>query len=61
MNDASVWLSLKFAVAVAVDDGATVGGATLECKVAIGGILAGFVVGWLAMAARCVFEPLGRR
>ncbi len=49
MNDASGLVSLKFAVAVAMDDDLhTVGGATVEfMKVAIGGILAGFVVSWL--------------
>lgn len=49
MNDASGLVSLKFAVAVAMGTMVfTVGGATLEFfKVAIGGILAGFVVSWL--------------
>lgn len=48
MNDASGLVSLKFAVAVAMGTMVfTVGGATLEFfKVAIGGILAGFV-SWL--------------
>ncbi len=46
MNDASG--SLKFAVAVAMGTMVfTVGGATVEfLKVAIGGVLAGFVVSW---------------
>lgn len=45
MNDASGLVSLKFAVAVAMGTMIfTVGGATVEfMKVAIGGILAGFV------------------
>ncbi len=49
MNDASGLVSLKFAVAVAMGTMIfTVGGATVEfMKVAIGGILAGFVVSWL--------------
>ena len=49
MNDASGLVSLKFAVAVAMGTMVfTVGGATVEfLKVAIGGILAGFVVSWL--------------
>lgn len=49
MNDASGLVSLKFAVAVAMGTMVfTVGGATLEfLKVAIGGLLAGFVVCWL--------------
>lgn len=49
MNDASGLVALKFAVAVAMGTMVfTVGGATLEFfKVAIGGILAGFVVSWL--------------
>jgi Na+/H+ antiporter len=49
MNDASGLVSLKFAVAVAMGTMVfTVGGATLEfLKVAIGGLLAGFVVSWL--------------
>ena len=49
MNDASGLVALKFAVAVAMGTMIfTVGGATLEFfKVAIGGILAGFVVSWL--------------
>jgi CPA1 family monovalent cation:H+ antiporter len=49
MNDASGLVSLKFAVAVAMGTMVfTVGGATLEfVKVALGGILAGFVVSWL--------------
>ncbi|MGC6746140.1 Na+/H+ antiporter [Escherichia coli] len=49
MNDASGPVSLKFAVAVAMGTMIfTVGGATVEfMKVAIGGILAGFVVSWL--------------
>jgi CPA1 family monovalent cation:H+ antiporter len=49
MNDASGLVSLKFAVAVAMGTMVfTVGGATVEFfKVAIGGILAGFVVSWL--------------
>lgn len=49
MNDASGLVSLKFAVAVAMGTMVfTVGGATLEFfKVAIGSILAGFVVSWL--------------
>ncbi len=39
MNDASGLVSLKFAVAVAMDDDFTVGGATVEfMKVAIGGL-----------------------
>ena len=48
MNDASGLVSLKFAVAVAMGTMVfTVGGATVEfLKVAIGGILAGFVVSW---------------
>ena len=49
MNDASGLVALKFAVAVAMGTMVfTIGGATLEFfKVAIGGILAGFVVSWL--------------
>ena len=47
MNDASGLVSLKFAVAVAMTMIFTVGGATVEFMVAIGGILAGFVVSWL--------------
>jgi len=49
MNDASGLVALKFAVAVAMGTMVfTVGGATVEFfKVAIGGILAGFVVSWL--------------
>ena len=49
MNDASGLVSLKFAVAVAMGTMVfTIGGATVEfLKVAIGGILAGFVVSWL--------------
>jgi CPA1 family monovalent cation:H+ antiporter len=49
MNDASGLVALKFAVAVAMGTMIfTVGGATVEFfKVAIGGILAGFVVSWL--------------
>ena len=49
MNDASGLVSLKFAVAVAMGTMVfTVGGATVEFfKVAVGGILAGFVVSWL--------------
>ena len=49
MNDASGLVALKFAVAVAMGTMIfTVGGATVEfMKVAIGGILAGFVVSWL--------------
>ena len=48
MNDASGLVSLKFAVAVAMGTMVfTVGGATVEfLKVAIGGVLAGFVVSW---------------
>lgn len=48
MNDASGTVSLKFAVAVAMGTMVfTVGGATVEfLKVAIGGVLAGFVVSW---------------
>lgn len=48
MNDASGPVSLKFAVAVAMGTMVfTVGGATVEfLKVAIGGVLAGFVVSW---------------
>lgn len=49
MNDASGLVALKFAVAVAMGTMVfTVGGATVEfLKVAIGGLLAGFVVSWL--------------
>jgi len=49
MNDASGLVSLKFAVAVAMGTMVfTIGGATVEFfKVAIGGLLAGFVVSWL--------------
>ncbi|MDF3007858.1 MAG: sodium:proton antiporter, partial [Enterobacter kobei] len=49
MNDASGLVALKFAVAVAMGTMVfTVGGATVEFfKVAIGGLLAGFVVSWL--------------
>ncbi len=48
MNDASGLVWLKFAVAVAMGTMVfTVGGATVEfLKVAIGGVLAGFVVSW---------------
>jgi len=49
MNDASGLVSLKFAVAVAMGTMVfTVGGASVEfLKVAVGGILAGFIVSWL--------------
>lgn len=68
MNDASGLVSLKFAVAVAMGTMIfTVGGATVEfMKVAIGGILAGFVVSWLygrrcdSSAAGAVMNPRRR-
>ncbi len=49
MNDATGLVSLKFAVAVAMGTMVfTVGGASVEfLKVAIGGLLAGFIVSWL--------------
>lgn len=63
MNDASGLVALKFAVAVAMGTMVfTVGGATLEFfKVAIGGILAGFVVSLAVRTLAALPQPLGWR
>ncbi len=62
MNDASGLVSLKFAVAVAMGTMVfTVGGATLEFLRSLSAVFWRVLWSVGCMAARCVFEPLGRR